>query len=688
MKVLITTFAICATLFCQAQFTSDIRVNQEGYFEFAEKIVSVKTDTGGSFSLKSPDLSETFLSGEMSAPAYWTYSEENIATIDLSSFNTPGEYVIEVEGLGHSHVFTIDRRVGVEPLRTLLKGYYYMRCSSPVLPEYGDQWARNAGHADTEVVVHASAASTERPEGTVISCPKGWYDAGDYNLYIVNAGISTYTLLSAYEEFPQLLNNLSTNIPESNNAVPDVLDEVKWNLDWMLSMQDPNDGGVYHKLSNLNFDGIVTPENGQDNPRYVFQKSTSAALNFAAVCATAARIYEPFDSDYSAQCLLAASDAWNWAQINPNVYFNQAEHNAMYDPDTNTGEYGDNTLTDEFIWAAAELYITTQNDSYYNTIDWSSIGWYPIPNWINVSMLPIYSLVAHQEDLTPLAQADLAFLESKVTERADALVGHYYSNSAHRVTMGESSYDFDWGSNSQAGNQGMALVKAFRLTDDFSYLNAAISCFDYILGRNATEYCMVTGLGDFSSIKPHHRPSEADNVELSVPGLVVGGPQNALNPDGCEYEFTTPAKKYYDDWCSFSTNEIAINWNAPFVYLSSALQDHFIFGNYDNLNPAPIAPIASAEGVMYEQINLTWEDLASDEHNYLIYRSSELNPTPFLLSSESANAASYNDLSAEYGNVYRYSIFAENFNGLSGFTSENELIVNLLEVNSIDAGST
>lgn len=563
-----------------------------------------------------------------------------------------------------------------------------MRCSSPVLPEYGDQWSRNAGHADTEVVVHASAASAERPEGTVFSCPKGWYDAGDYNLYIVNAGISTYTLLAAYEEFPELHNNLSTNIPESGNSIPDILDEVKWNLDWMLSMQDPNDGGVYHKLSNLSFDGITTPENGQDNPRYVFQKSTSAALNLAAVAATAARVFEPFDSDYAAQCLSAATLAYEWANNNPDVNYNQAEHNATYDPDTFTGEYGGTILPAEFIWASAELYITTLNDDYYNSIDWLSIGWYPIPNWVNVSMLPIYSLMLHQADLTVIAQEDLLFLQSRITKRADELVNHYYNNSAHRVTLGVNEFDFIWGSNSQAGNQGMLLTKAFHLTDNFAYLNAAISCFDYILGRNATEYCMITGLGDFSSNQPHHRPSEADDVETSVPGLVVGGPQNQFNPDDCPYEFNSPAKNYFDDWCSYSTNEIAINWNAPFVFLASALQDNFIFGNYSDLNPAPNSPVASAEGMLYEVIDLTWEDLASDEHNYLVYRSNEMNPTPVLLSSLAPNASTYTDVDAEYGNVYRYEIFAENFNGISTATLESELFVNLQEVSIIDAGSS
>src|SRR5207253_3073778 len=86
--------------------------------------------------------------------------------------------------------------------------------------------ARRCGHADERVLVHASAASPGRPEGTVISAPKGWYDAGDYNKYIVNSGITVYTMLAAWEHYPALFKDGQLNIPESGNGLPDLLDEV------------------------------------------------------------------------------------------------------------------------------------------------------------------------------------------------------------------------------------------------------------------------------------------------------------------------------------------------------------------------------------------------------------------------------------------------------------------------------
>ena len=95
-------------------------------------------------------------------------------------------------------------------VRAAVKGYYYQRSGMALTPEYAGQWSRPAGHPDTQVLVHPSAATALRPAGTVISTPGGWYDAGDYNKYIVNSGITMGTLLDAYEDFPGFFDTLHT----------------------------------------------------------------------------------------------------------------------------------------------------------------------------------------------------------------------------------------------------------------------------------------------------------------------------------------------------------------------------------------------------------------------------------------------------------------------------------------------
>jgi endoglucanase len=94
---------------------------------------------------------------------------------------------------------------------------------------------------------------------------------------------------------------------------------------------------------------------------------------------------------------------------------------------------------------------------------------------------------------------------------------------------------------------------------------------DYILGRNATGYCFVTGMGTLSTLHPHHRPSVADGIEEPVPGLLAGGPNPGMQ-DKCHYDFTEPETAYADIDCAYASNEIAINWNAPLVYLANAIE--------------------------------------------------------------------------------------------------------------------
>ncbi|MBX9852772.1 MAG: glycoside hydrolase family 9 protein [Cytophagaceae bacterium] len=179
---------------------------------------------------------------------------------------------------------------------------------------------------DNNVLVHNSAANAFRPTGTIISSPRGWYDAGDYNKYIVNSGITTYTVLSLYEQYPLYFDTVNLNIPESGNTLPDILDEALWNVRWMLTMQDPSDGGVYHKLTTADFSGTVMPHINTST-RYVVQKSTGATLNFAAVMAQAARIFSLYPTQLPGladSCINASVNAWIWSRKNPNVQYNQA----------------------------------------------------------------------------------------------------------------------------------------------------------------------------------------------------------------------------------------------------------------------------------------------------------------------------------------------------------------------------
>ncbi len=533
-----------------------IRINQLGYLNTGEKIAIVPNTAATEFTLVSASDNSVVYSGQLSASMSWLPAgSENVKRAEFSDFNVAGEYFIRVNGLDSDN-FRIDETVYEALHDALLKAYYYNRSSTSLAADHAGQWARAAGHPDTSVMVHASAASSARPTGTLISSPKGWYDAGDFGKYTVNSGISVFTLLAAYEHFSDFYNNRDLNIPESGNAMPDILDEVKWNLDWLATMQD-EDGGVYHKLTTLRFAGAVMPEAGTAQ-RYVIGKGTAASLDFAAMMAMASRIYSPYDAALAAQWLAQAEAAWEWALTNPNTAYRQPA-------DVSTGAYGNRSFADEFAWAAAELFISTGNSAYLDAFKAQSLE--PnVPGWPSVHALPFISLLSQGESL--LDSTQLNTLRSQMLALADEIVEERL-DSAYRVPM--LANNFVWGSNSVAANKGMVLMQAYRETNDEKYRDATLAIVSYLLGLNPTHYSFVTGFGHLRPMHIHHRQSEADDIVEPVPGFLVGGPQNGQQ-DGCDYPSSSAAKSYLDDWCSYSTNEVTINWNAPFLYLLAALQ--------------------------------------------------------------------------------------------------------------------
>lgn len=545
---------------------SAIEVNQLGFLPAAQKLAIVPATANGADRFKVVDgTGKTVFEGALGAPAVWDASGERVRLADFSDLRTPGNYRIVVAGQKDSLTFP----VSPDAYRALdigaIRAYTMNRASIALDAKVAGTYARALGHPDDKVLVHESAASKERPAGTVISSPKGWYDAGDYNKYIVNSGISTYTLLAAYEHFPAWFDRLPLNLPESGNGLPDILNEALWNLDWMFTMQDPNDGGVYHKLTNKSFDGMVMPDQATA-PRYVVQKSTAAALDFAATMAAASRVLAPFDAKTggrSKRFLTAAEAAWRWAQQNPNALYRQPA-------DIKTGDYGDKDVSDEFAWAAAELLIATGKDEYRAQATGDVAQARTEPGWADVRALGWISLANAGSKLSKTGDADVA--KRRIVADASGLLARWQASPA-RLSMAKPN--FVWGSNAVALNQAMMLIQAYRLTHKADYLNAAQSALDYTLGRNPLGTSYVTGFGARSAMHPHHRPSVADGIVAPVPGWLVGGPNpGQQDKAGCKasYASTQPAMSWLDDACSYASNEVAINWNAPLVYVAAALQ--------------------------------------------------------------------------------------------------------------------
>lgn len=549
-----------------------IRMNQLGFYPDARKIAIIVAGQYKKFSIVTADKKTRVFTGNLSESAENALNGRKTLIADFSSFNKIGKYVIRIRGLGYSYPFEIGPFVYRELAKASVKAYYYQRASVDLPEKYAGKWHRKMGHPDDKVFIHPSAASADRPAGSIINAAGGWYDAGDYNKYIVNSGISTGTLLSLCEDFPDHVSRVKLNLPESGNQAPDILNEILYNVRWMLRMQDPQDGGVYNKLTNADFDAMEMPDHARA-PRYVVQKGTAATLDLSAVTAQAARVLRRYARQFPGladSCLEASKKAWAWARNNPDSIYDQKELNKKYRPGITTGGYGDRNLKDEMIWAAAELYITTGDNVYYNAVNMIPDTLMPLPSWSNVRMLGYYSLVRNEQLLSNKALSDTKVLKNRLLKLADDLIRNI-DKKAYQTVMGTTARDFFWGSNSLAGNQAIALIHAYRISGNERYLDGALSNVDYLLGRNGTGYCYVTGFGYKSPMHPHHRVSIADGVLPPVPGLLVAGPNPGMQ-DGIKLRSLVPDEAYIDDQRAYAVNEIAINWNAPLAYISNALE--------------------------------------------------------------------------------------------------------------------
>lgn len=553
------------------KLNESIRLNQVGYLPNEEKVAIVLSeDPFEKFFVWNVKESKVVFEGQVVKSDTKTLSGKTAWKVDFSEFREEGIFELGIKDFGKSFPFSIQQEIYFDLSRASLKAFYFQRASIEIPKEYGGIWAREAGHPDTQVEIHPSAGSTTHPAGTLVSSPKGWYDAGDYNKYIVNSGITMGTLLSLYEEFPLYFANQNLNIPESKNDLPDILDEVLWNLEWMLSMQDQADGGVYHKLTTARFEGMVEPKNAI-NQRYLVSKSTAATLDFAAVMAQASRVFKAFSSEDAAVYQKAAEKAWTWAVANPEIYYRQNEMNEAFEPDVVTGAYGDENLSDEWIWAASELFISTKNLDYWKKLENANLE-YSLPSWSHVKWMGFYSLIRQEEILPQITSEWLKSVKIKLIAAASAYQLASQSQ-PYLSPMGANSRDFIWGSNAVAANQGILLLEAFKLSEKAEFLKSARANLDYILGRNATGYSYVTGFGSKTPLHPHHRLATSKPDLPPLPGFIVGGP-NPSQQDRCDYPSSIPDESFTDLSCSYASNEIAINWNAPFAFLVNAIQAH------------------------------------------------------------------------------------------------------------------
>lgn len=561
-KLLLSSAALALVACASAKSDVAIRLNQVGYFPNEEKVVVIEgINPAGKIQVKNRQ-GKTVLKPRNIRQAQSPWGDKTRYVVDISDLKKEGDYEVCVAGA--KAPLRIARHALHDISVASLKLFYLIRSGVPIESQYAGPYARPLGHADTQVLVHPSAASESRPEGTVISSTQGWYDAGDYNKYVVNSAFSIGLMLGVYEENKAYFDRLQTNIPESKNQTADFLDEMMFNMLWLLTMQDPADGGVYHKLTTPNFEGFVMPKDCHQ-PRYVVAKSVTATLDFAAVMAQMARLMKGNADypDFSAKAAEAAERAYLWALVHPDAFYRQGDMNKQFQPAVNTGEYGDGNATDERFWAATELYKLTGKTVYKQDALRLMPSDFLVPSWGNVSGLGMLSWLSAGDAV----QAD------KVRQALQACCDAYVKDtdqSCFQAPYGNHAHDFGWGHLSErCCGMGIALLFADQYVAKGNYRRYALENIDCLLGRNALGYCYVTGFGQKSPMHPHHRPSAADGIDAPFPGMLVGGPNPGQQDKGSNlvYPSSLPDESYVDHADSYASNEIAINWNAALVGL-------------------------------------------------------------------------------------------------------------------------
>ncbi len=523
----------------------NVNIDQIGYLPNDLKTVVVKGKECTTFKVVDAASGATAYEGTLSDYAFHAAYDTLVRQGDFSELTTPGTYKV-VTDVGESYPFVIGDGVYDEVYAAVVRMLYLQRC--------GIELSEADAHAFAHPACHTTEAIVYDDPGKKYDVSGGWHDAGDYGRYVVAGAKTVQDLMLAFEDYGIEADDM--NIPESGNGVPDILDEARYELDWMLKMQEKSNGGVYHKVSCLNFPETVMPEE-ETADLYLASISVAATGDFAAVMAKASQVYAPFDKDFADTCFAAAKEAWKYIEAQGGIYYGYTNPE-----DFVTGEYKDAVVKDEVFWAAAELYLagyTEIGDSLEAILAEVQIG--SELGWADITGYAYYDLLRQSPEgidavMDSVKERFYSRLE-QLAERADTYGMMLQAN-------------FPWGSNMTIANNGELMRMAYNLTGDEGYKKLAKRQLDYLLGENPMGYCFVTGYGQMTPKSPHHRPSQVKGE--AMPGMLVGGADGALEDSYAKAVLygQPPALCYADNAQTYSTNEVTIYWNSPLIYLLAA----------------------------------------------------------------------------------------------------------------------
>jgi hypothetical protein len=559
---LLTFIFFSATLFAAPTITTEfIKIDQFGYRSRDQKIAIIANpvngfnDTthfipGSTYQVRRWSDDAIVFSGRITkwnGGAIHAQSGDNVWWFNFSSLRTAGDYYIyDVTNATGSYRFIIGNCVYAEVMKAALRTFYYQRCGiAKAGPYAGAGWTDGKCHAGTQQDLDCRLYSNPITS-TSKDLSGGWHDAGDYNKYVNFTWETLTNLLLAYEQNPSVFDD-NNNIPESGNGVPDILDEIKYELDWLLKMQQ-TDGSVLSIVGG----GSASPPSADNQHRLYGPANTSAALTTASVFALASLQYKSLGimamTTYSSTLKSAAIKAWDWANANPNILFHNT--GVIGAGEQETDDYG---RLSRKVAAACYLFACTNNTTYKTFFD---------ANYNQVHLM-LWSFAYPFEE----AQQDALLYYTKLTGATvtvkNAIINSYVSSmttfdenlpgflnkvDAYRAYLQDQNYT--WGSNQWKCDQGIMFINmnAYKLdtTNKKNYTNAASGYLHYLHGVNPLTHVYLSNMSSYGAENSvaefyhswfHDGSALWDRVGVSTygpaPGFVPGGANPSYNWDGC-----------------------------------------------------------------------------------------------------------------------------------------------------------
>ena len=522
-----------------------IYINCLGYMSGMPK-TAVCLTSAGIFYIVNAKTGTNVYAGRLSKAAFDKDSGDNVRIADFSDFNVCGSFFIRA-GYRRSDVFEISEKP-YSPLKiTALRGIYLNRC--------GCDFSAEASPFSKDNVYSRPRCHTgmgflyDSPSGESIDVVGGWHDSGGYTRRTIHACITVAHIIYALRLFPD-----GFTADEKSLAVS----ECRWGLEWLLKMQSP-DGSVYSKAGSPHSADMVSPDEDSADC-YVFAPTCKAAAQFTAVTALAASFFASSDKAFSGRLRRAAEKSW--------IYLAQSREyekflNFYIGDECKKCEPSDS----DCMWVLCEMYRLTGESYFTLPIRKKHI----LVNFSGYSAENTGGFAALSYLLCDrIRERDIELcIRKKITDAADRM-WLADRNSGYRCSVGGED-GFSGGSNGKILSDCMSFIVAYLVSGDRKYLIGANDQFSYIFGHNPNGISFMTGIDSDCCMHPYHICSMTDDAEEPIPGMVVGG-ANILRNDGYSrwhIEKDTPAAKcYLDNEFSSSTNEPAIHYSSPIIFIS------------------------------------------------------------------------------------------------------------------------